>query len=573
MKAIETTAILALAITTVALAEASIGASGTVLSRDGLPLPGVIVVAYDSNNNVVARTTTDASGRFWLSLQPSTYTLKLSKSGYVDKMLTFTVSKQTFYADLGEIVMDYSLQVSLPLSNIELPVLSTVSIPVSLNNKGTSTENISISIDNSCDLDVGMYAGSVKVNRLTLGPGEAQSLTLRIKAPYTETKTCNLTLGFSGSLTHVRNLTVTVVNQPLNLISVPFTSLRATPGNVLQVPVRITNRLAESFTAKLSVNLPEGWSGVVKDSSGNIMDTVSLDQGGGQQMMLYLAIPRDAQPKPYNVTLSLTGVNPYFTDAATISVIVAAGSPVLRISAFTPHADVYAGKSAKYQFTVTNFGEADCLAVFNVTGLPQGYAWTISDAQGNVLTQVYVPAGGSLTLYLTVTVPPLAEPGALSFRLGVKAPSTSDEVTFSLGILGKYALSFVTQNFYLETTPGSTATFELAVRNTGYSSLTNLILAAASVPGGFTVSINPQNVLLLRPGETATFTVSLTTDPTVDAGDYYVTLTLRADQLDPVSRDLHVYVKATSSPAYIAIAIVAILAVAVLVAYRRFGRR
>ncbi|MEM1691461.1 MAG: NEW3 domain-containing protein [Thermofilaceae archaeon] len=131
----------------------------------------------------------------------------------------------------------------------------------------------------------------------------------------------------------------------------------------------------------------------------------------------------------------------------------------------------------------------------------------------------------------------------------------------------------MTQNFYLEMAPGSTSTFQLTVSNTGYSSLTNLALTATSVPSGFTLSIEPRNVLLLKPGESATFTLVLTTDPTLDAGDYYVTLTLRADQLDPVSRDLHVYVRAASSPAYVAAAVVVIIAAAVLIAFRRLGRR
>ncbi|MEM4925392.1 MAG: carboxypeptidase regulatory-like domain-containing protein, partial [Thermofilaceae archaeon] len=180
------------------LAQASIGVAGTVLNRDGLPIDGATVVVYDSNNNVVARSTTGAGGRFWLALPSGTYTLRLSKPGYVDRVLTFTIGKQTLYTDLGEIVMDYSLTVSLIPSQIELPVLSTASIPVSLSNKGASAENISVSVEKSCDLDVALYAGGMRVTRLLLGPGEAQSLTLQIKTPYMETTTCRVKLSFTG---------------------------------------------------------------------------------------------------------------------------------------------------------------------------------------------------------------------------------------------------------------------------------------------------------------------------------------------------------------------------------------
>jgi Predicted membrane protein len=174
---------------------------------------------------------------------------------------------------------------------------------------------------------------------------------------------------------------------------------------------------------------------------------------------------------------------------------------------------------------------------------------------------------------LSVSVPPLAEPTAISFKLTASAGSSADELPLSLGVLGRYELSFVTQNFYLEITPGSSGAFELQLRNTGYSSLTNVAVTPVSVPSDFTVDVNPPNVLLLKPGDTATFTVTVSTQATVDAGDYYVTLVVKADQVDPVSRDLHVYVRAASSTAYYMLALVVILIVAAVLAYRRFGRR
>lgn len=529
--------------------------------------------AFDSNNAVAASAMTDATGRFWLALPPGTYTLKLSKLGYVDKTLTFSITRQTFYADLGAIVTDYSLSISLPLTFIELPALSSASIPISLSNKGPSTEKISVSVDRSCDLDVGVYAGGVKVSGLSLGPGDSQTLALRVKAPYMEPAVCAITLRFLDSITHERGLTVAIVKEPLQLVSSALASVRAAPGSMLGVPVRISNRLSDSFTARLSVELPGGWSGVVKDAAGNIVSSVSLNPGESVQATLHLSIPRAAEPGSYSITLTLIGASPYFIDSATLTVSVAMEAPILRISAATPHVDAYAGKSAKYQVALANFGGADCLARFNVTGLPQGYAWSIADPQGNVLTQAYLPAGGSTTLLLTVSVPPLAEPGTLSFKLTVEAPLTRDEVALSLGVLGRYAVSFVTQNFYLETTPGSTASFQLSVSNTGYSSLTNVALTATSVPEGFSVSIEPRTILLLKPGENGAFTVTVAADHTLDAGDYYVTLTLKADQLDSISRDLHVHVRAVGGPAYAAAAIIAVLIAAAALIYRWLGRR
>jgi uncharacterized membrane protein len=579
-KAIASTALLLLLLTPIAglsqpppAVGQSVGVGGAVVNREGSPIEGVSVVVYDTNNNVVGSAVTGPSGRFLVPLTTGTYTLKLSKPGYVDKTVQFTVGKGSFYTELGTIVLDYSVAISLPLASLSLPVLGVATVPVTVSNRGSSPENITLEIGGNCSLSVGLYSGSVQVGSLLLNPGDTQSLTLKVETPYMQNATCLVQLRFFGSVVQERKLLVNVVNQPLSLISAQLTSVRVAPGAVLQLPVRISNKLSDAFRARIALELPGGWSGVVKDAAGNVVDEVYLNPGENIQAYLMLSVPRGAGAGTYAVNLRLEGVDPYFLDSLRLTVGVASGAPVLRLSTSTPHVDAYAGKSAKYQVVIANLGDADCLAALNVTGLPQGYRWTITDAQGNTLSQVYLPAGGSATLVLSASVPPLAEPTAISFKLTASAGSSADELPLSLGVLGRYELSFVTQNFYLEITPGSSGAFELQLRNTGYSSLTNVAVTPVSVPSGFTVDVNPPNVLLLKPSDTATFTVTLSTQATVDAGDYYVTLVVKADQLDPASRDLHVYVRAASSTAYYMLALVAILIVAAVLAYRRFGRR
>lgn len=559
---------------TSAEAQGSVGVMGYVVSRDGKPVAGVEVIVYDSNNVVVASTSTSADGFFTVPLMPGTYTLKLSKQGYVEKSIAFTVSKTTYYtANLGTIVLDYALSVSLPITALQLSALGTATVPVTVSNKGPATENLTIELSGNCSLDVKLYSGSAPVNSLSLGPGETVSLTLKVKAPYMQPAVCSIFAMFSGSTTQVRNLLVSVVQQPLGLLSSQLEALKAAPGSVLQIPLKISNPLSDPVRAALEISTPPGWGAVVKDATGTIIAQLRLDSGAFTQATLMLSVPREASPGTYPITLTLRGVNPYFIEKLTINVTVASSTPALRLTTPTPFVNTYAGKTAQYQLSLSNLGDSDCVASVAVSGLPQGYTWALKDAQGNVVSQVYLPAGGSLNLYLAVSVPPLAEPGAVSFQVSVTAGSTGDSLGLSLGILGSYKLSYVTQNFYVEMLPGSTSTFQVTVRNDGYSSLTNVKLSVASAPSGFTASVSPQNVLLLKPGNTTTFTVSVTADPTVDAGDYYISLVLSADQVDAQSRDLHVFVKPPSTPAYYAVLAAALLLAGVVLAFRKFGRR
>lgn len=559
---------------TSAEAQGSVGVMGYVVSRDGKPVAGVEVIVYDSNNVVVASTSTSADGFFTVPLMPGTYTLKLSKQGYVEKSIAFTVSKTTYYtANLGTIVLDYALSVSLPITALQLSALGTATVPVTVSNKGPATENLTIELSGNCSLDVKLYSGSAPVNSLSLGPGETVSLTLKVKAPYMQPAVCSIFAMFSGSTTQVRNLLVSVVQQPLGLLSSQLEALKAAPGSVLQIPLKISNPLSDPVRAALEISTPPGWGAVVKDATGTIIAQLRLDSGAFTQATLMLSVPREASPGTYPITLTLRGVDPYFIEKLTINVTVASSTPALRLTTPTPFVNTYAGKTAQYQLSLSNLGDSDCVASVAVSGLPQGYTWALKDAQGNVVSQVYLPAGGSLNLYLAVSVPPLAEPGAVSFQVSVTAGSTGDSLGLSLGILGSYKLSYVTQNFYVEMLPGSTSTFQVTVRNDGYSSLTNVKLSVASAPSGFTASVSPQNVLLLKPGNTTTFTVSVTADPTVDAGDYYISLVLSADQVDAQSRDLHVFVKPPSTPAYYAVLAAALLLAGVVLAFRKFGRR
>ncbi len=559
-----------------AFGEMVVGITGIIVDPEGSPVPGVKVVAYGSGNLVAAQAYTTAQGGFYLQLPTdasSTYTLKFIKPGYVEKAITITVSKDMLSASVGEITLDYSIAISMPITSIQIPVLESVFLPVSIVNRGSAREEVSLTVVDSCGLNVSFHSGGLRINALRLNPGDSQSLTLEIKAPFTAPPSCTVRILFNGTVPREKTVDVTVKETSLNLLSTQLTSIHCAPGSVIQLPLTITNTLQESIKARVLLDVPGDWKASVSSPTGGLIGEVYLQPGSVLQATLQINVPREAQPKAYTVTVTLDGVQPMLRDSFTLSVVVTGGSPLIRLTPLAPHVDTYAGKSGSFRFRLENIGDADCLVGFNVRGLPEGYRWTVTDLQGNAVSQIYLGAGGSSELILSVNVPPLAEPSVATFTLEALAKGSSDEVALSLGVLGRYELSFVTQSFYLEMNPGSSGVFNVQIKNTGYSSLTNVALSLVSTPSGFSADVNPTNVLLLKPGETATFTIALTADATVDTGDYYVTFMVKADQIDALRRDLHVYVKPASSVAYIALAAVAVLAVAVAAAFRRFGRR
>ncbi|UNQ73574.1 NEW3 domain-containing protein [Infirmifilum sp. NZ] len=557
--------------------EVSAGVSGYVYDSEGNPLPGVAVTVYNSNGGVEGTTTTSSSGFFSIALMPGTYTLKLSKPGYVDKSQTFTISTSSTtpgYVYLGTITMSRAVVVSVPVQSIKLPVLSTASYQVQVSNQGSQPVSVAILKALSCPLDLKLTSGSSEVQSLMLDPSQTVTLNLAVTSYYTSGAVCNATLTFQTPYYNItRTLTVTIYPVDLGLVTTQASSIKVSPGSVVSIPLQVLNKLSTDFTAEISVDLPQGWSGKVLSSQGVEIQALTLTQGSSASLTLTLEVPKSATAGSYAVTVRLTGKSPYFEYALPLTIAVSAGAPKLRIEAQSPHVDTYAGKSGKFPITLYNLGDSDALVNFTVEGLPSGYSWSMQDSQGNTVSQVYIKAGSSIQLALVVGAPVVAEPTNVQFTLVASTAQSSDSVNLSLGVLGQYKLAFVTQSFYLETVPGADASFQVQVQNSGMSTVTNVALKVLNAPSGFTVSVTPTSVAQLKPGDTATFILSISTDSTINTGDYYVTFAVTGDQVDAMQRDLHVYVKPSGTPAYLIGALVLVLVVALILAYRRFGRR
>ncbi|AGT36133.1 hypothetical protein N186_08985 [Thermofilum adornatum] len=120
------------------------GAYGYIVDPNGNPVGGEVVTVLDSNSGVVAMTTTGPNGFFQVALLPGTYTLRVSKAGYVDKTIQFTYGKTGYPVFLGNITLDYAVQYSLPVRNITIPILTYISFPFTNTNKGPRPEDVGL---------------------------------------------------------------------------------------------------------------------------------------------------------------------------------------------------------------------------------------------------------------------------------------------------------------------------------------------------------------------------------------------------------------------------------------------
>lgn len=542
---------------------------GAVKDVNGNPLSYATVTVYDTSGAFVAKTQTLLGGDFTISLSAGTYRIQLEKKGYESKLVTVSLSRSS--VDLGEISLNYALGLSISQTYIKVKAFSEVSIPVSMENKGSEEEMVTVSVEAPGGWNVGIYSGSAEVINLTLSRGSVQNLNLKIQAPYNAQGFYRLTVRVVGSTVQKKTVSLYVEEADLQILTSTYPVVQTTPGSTVSFDLTVKNVLTERFTGTISLEIPNGWTGSIVKNDGSSLYGVSLGAGESVNVKVKVSVQTDAVPGNYEVIVSLK--TEAFNSKLPLKVTVVKGTPRLKLHTDTPYLDAYAGNTATCPIEVENTGDSDGVVSINITGIPAGYNWVIKDSSGSVLSKLYLKAGETKKLNVIVSIPPLAEPDVLSIVLEASAGESIDRLNLSLGVLGWYSVAYITQNFYCESTVGESVVFQAEVKNTGYSSLSNLGLKVSDIPDGFDVKVNPNVIPLLKPQESAVFSITITSDADISAGDYYITLSLNADQSQATARSLHVYVKQRGEVLLIGALIAVVMIGALLLIYRRYGRR
>ncbi|MEM3570179.1 MAG: carboxypeptidase regulatory-like domain-containing protein, partial [Candidatus Jordarchaeales archaeon] len=429
---------------------------GSVKDVKGNPLSNVAVTIYDSSGAFITKIWTLVNGGFAISLDRGSYRIQLEKKGYEGKTITVSLNRPS--VDLGEITLDFSPKVSISQTYLKVESFSEVSIPVSMENKGLEEETVTILVEAPEGWEAGVYSGSAEIVNLTLSQGAVQNLNLKIKIPYDAQGLYNLKIRFLGSIVQEKTVSLYVEKKSLQILTSTYPVAQAQPGSTVVFDLTIRNVLSERLTGTISLGLPAGWTGSIVKSDGGVLYGVSLGSSELVNIKAKINVPLDTAPGSYEATVLFKTKD--FDSAFPLTVIVVKGSPRLKLRTDTPYVDAYAGGTANYPMEVENTGDSDGVVSISITGLPSGYNWAVKDSSGSVVSKLYVKAGETKKLNVVVSIPPLAEPDVLSMVLEANTDGSVDRLNLGLGILGWYSVTYVTQNFYCETTAGETIVFQ-----------------------------------------------------------------------------------------------------------------
>ncbi|NLT97382.1 MAG: hypothetical protein GXW96_04375 [Christensenellaceae bacterium] len=141
-------------------------------------------------------------------------------------------------------------------------------------------------------------------------------------------------------------------------------------------------------------------------------------------------------------------------------------------------------------------------------------------------------------------------------------------------IIGTYEMKLSTPTGLLsvDAVAGQGSTVTLNIENTGNADLSNITLTAKSTPANWSVTFDKDTIETLPAGQSVQ--VAATIKPAKDAvtGDYVVSIQAKST-LASSQADFRVTVKTSTIWGIVGIVIIAAVVVALVLVFRKFGRR
>lgn len=452
------------------------------------------------------------------------------------------------------------------------------SIPIVISNKGECSEDIIL----NANLPEGWNGTfrtadiAAKVNSISLAAGSSRTLTFEA----TPTQISRLGVyvftlevySTDGAVTSLYNLKVNIIRNAQPILSCQLPLKVARPGGSARFQIKLIN--PTSFTQEFKVlakDLPSGWDAKVKTADGESVSTVSIGGGSSITLIVEVSVPDNTNDGLYSVTLMAEASG--FSESATLYVEVQSPSTEINLRAIPPYLDAYGGSEAQFKIQVLNSGGRDELLNITHIGLPEEFRVKFKDSSGKEITAIYVEAGVSRDFLVSVSIPTGAEMGAKKFTVALFNADVRKEVDLTLNVLGLYKIEITTKNFYTTLNVGGVGSFTLNVKNTGSMDVTNVRVGSVSVPEGFSISVSPESIPLLKVNQEGIFTITISSEPNVNAGNYYIDFNILSDQTERLIFTLRVEVFQTINwLLYAGIGIIVVI-IFLFIIYRKFGRR
>jgi len=561
---------------TVSVLALTVTVSGRVLDEHGHGMSNVEIKVYSSDGYYIKSVSTSSDGSFNIGLTVGGgYILHFSKEGYVKVTKSVYVKMYgTGKILLDDIVLLKALRLSTSiLSRVTSPG-NKITIPFTVSNLGEEPEIIEFTVLKPKGWSTRILDQIGEIKKAYLSSSDSISLQLEVVIPFHSTGKYNILLTAHGKTNSTLNFTISVQPSSRPLIFCQFPGKSAAPGESVQFQVRLKNPFDVKLRFRVAVgSLPDEWLAYIKDEGGEPVTEIILDSNEFASLIVDVNVPREEKEGEYPILFSAS--SPAASENLTLIVVVekiTAGIGV-DLQATPPYLDAYAGSRAKFRLRLTNGGGYSQLFNLKVTGLPLDLKTWFEGSGKMEITRLYVEAGKQEEFTLVIAIPKGTPIETLNFTVSASSSDVTKTIRLMLNLIGLYKIEVTNENFYLSLPVGGEASYKLKVKNTGTESVTNLDVTATKVPSGFAVDVEPPAISSLKPDEEATFTITVTTQPDINAGNYYLDFEVQSGQTESIKFSLQIGVEQQMNWIYVGGILVLVGIIALFLVYRKFGRR
>lgn len=363
-------------------------------------------------------------------------------------------------------------------------------------------------------------------------------------------------------------------------MSTPYPGIMVKAGETVNFDLDFMSMDGSGQDVALSVeSLPEEWSGYFKSSSSEISKVhVPASSGSYTEIQedladFSLSIPAETAEGVYTVELK-ADAGKGLTDVLEIEVVVSEEEGgESSFSSEYPEQQGASGSSFSFETTIVNNRgtnqtyslSAEVADGWQVTFTPSGESTNV--------TSITVDAGSSQGMTVNVTPPTTVEKGDYTIPCTAISANDTLKTELSVEVTGTYSVSLSTSDGRLscDAYANKETSLTLSVTNNGNVDLTNLNLTS-SAPTDWEVEFSESTIDTLEAGATKEITATL--KPTDDAitGDYVTSISISNSETSS-SADFRVSVKTSTTWGVAAIAIIAVLAAALCMIFKKYGRR
>lgn len=353
-------------------------------------------------------------------------------------------------------------------------------------------------------------------------------------------------------------------------VTTAYPAVTVDPGGSAEFPLTITTTAPERVDLTLT-SVPEGWNARIRGGGSTVAAVYTTPAGAEPpEVVVEVDIPGDAGPGTYQVILQARTAALTHDLTMDLTVEAAEAGSVTLTSQFP---NLRGPSDATFRFDLELDNATNQEATFSLeTQAPAG--WTVEarpTGEEQAATTV-VEAGGTARIEVTAEPPPGVQ--AETYPIVVRAVGGPQpaEVQLAVEVTGVEEMQLQTSDERLNArvTAGGSTTVALEVFNTGTAPLTGVGFSATP-PTGWRVEFSPETVDI-QPNSSQPVQATIVAAETAIAGDYAVRMTANSESLSQ-SVEIRTTVETSPVGGMIGLAILAVVAVGLLLVFRRYGRR